>query len=112
MHEYINYLFVENILVTIIVIFVILYIFFNMDIIGSGNYFGGYLSQPIIYTCIIILIGLVIVECDKKDDKVNNNAVVMDTLSEKTGGNEKKYKIVNKDIFISNKDKYMFGLKM
>jgi hypothetical protein len=36
----------------------------------------------------------------------------MDTLSEKTGGNEKKYKIVNKDIFISNKDKYMFGLKM
>ena len=113
MHEYIKYLFVENLIVTIIVIFVVLYIYFNMDIVNSGDYFNGSLSLPITYTCIIVLIGLVMVEyC--KDKMNNNNDVLLDTLNNKNGGNEKKYKIIakDKDIFISSKNKHMFGLNM
>ena len=84
-----------------------------MGVVNSGNYFDGSLSQPITYTCIIVLIGLVMAEYGK--DKMNNknNDVLLDTLTNKNGGNEKKYKIVpNKDIFISSKNKHMFGINM
>ena len=94
--EYIKYLFAENLLVTIIVIFIILYIYFNMNMINDGNYLGGLLSKPIVYTCIIILIGLLLLEFNNKcgnnkDNNVDNKAEY-----------EKTYKIVkNKDIFIN-----------
>ena len=105
--EYIKYFFAENLLVSIIVIFIILYIYFNMDIIYDGNYLGGLLSKPIVYTCIIILIGLLLLEFNNKcgnnllNDKYNKVEY------------EKTYKIVkNKDIFITADNKHNFGLNM
>ena len=103
--EYIKYFFAENLLVTIIVIFIILYIYFNIDMIGSGDYLSGMLSKPIVYTCIIILIGLLFLEFNNNCG--NNN------MSNDNRENNKNYKIVkNKDIFISNNNKHMFGLNM
>ena len=103
--EYIKYFFAENLLVTIIVIFIILYIYFNIDMIGSGDYLSGMLSKPIVYTCIIILIGLLLLEFNNNCG--NNN------MSNDNRENNKNYKIVkNKDIFISNNNKHMFGLNM
>jgi hypothetical protein len=107
MHEYIKYLFVENLLVTVVVIFVILYIYFNMDLIRSGDYLNGYLSRPITYTCVVVLVGLLLAEYCKSctDDK-----------SSKTDGYVKTYKVVNQEpdneIFISSRNKHMFGLNM
>ena len=107
-----KYLFAENFLVTIIVIFVILYIYLNTNIIYSGEYFSGQLSKPITYTCIIVLIGILLLEFMNygKDIPINNKENIITNV----GGQEKTYKIVkkNKDIFISNNNRHMFGINM
>ena len=104
--EYIKYYFAENLLVTVIVIFIILYIYFNTDILSSGDYFGGLLAKPVVYTSIIILVGLLLLEFN---NKCGNN---IDT-SHNNGEYEKTYKIVkSKDIFIPSNNKHMFGLNM
>lgn len=109
--DYLKYLFVENLLVSVIVIFVLLYIYLNMELVYSGDYFGGYVMKPFAYTVIILFIGFLIINVNKKSNVVEGNTLT-DTLSDKVGGNEKKYKIVNKDIFIANNNKHMFGLNM
>jgi hypothetical protein len=81
-----------------------------MDVVNSGNYLDGSLYQPIKYTCIVVLIGLVMVEYCKDFNKEKND-ILLDTLTNKNGGNEKKYKIVsNKDTFILSKNKHKFGI--
>jgi len=66
------------------------------------------LSKPIVYTCIIILIGLLLLEFN---NNCGNN--MSNDNREKIVENSKNYKIVkNKDIFISNNNKHMFGLNM
>ena len=113
--EYINYIFVENLLTSVIIIFVLFYVYSNMDIVSNGDYFNGSITNPIIYTCIVVIIGLILVDyncCNKEIKQTPDNAIVI--LSEKIIGDDKTYKIVKKDknIFIQNNNKHLFGINM
>lgn len=100
--ELINYIFVENLLVSVIIIFVLIYIYTNMDFVNSGDYFNGDVMKPLTYTCIILIIGLVLVEFNSnEDDELSDNIINLPELKKEPS---KKYKIKNDDIFIP-KDK-------
>ena len=101
--ELINYIFVENLLVFVIIIFVLIYIYKNMDFINSGDYFNGDVMIPLKYTCIILIIGFVLVEfnSNEKDNNFSENIINLPELKKEPS---KKYKIKNDDIFIP-KDK-------
>ena len=113
--EYINYIFVENLLTSVIIIFVLFYVYSNMDIVSNGDYFNGSITNPIIYTCIIVIIGLILVDYNGYDKKIKqsfDNEIVI--LSEQNIDDGKTYKIIKKEknIFIQNNNKHLFGLNM
>lgn len=114
--EYINYFFVENLLVSVIVIFVVIYIYLNMDSINSGDYFNGEITKPITYTCIIAIIGLLISEFNNSNNNYNTQTETLLNLPELTREPIRTYKIIDKgdndDIFIKSRNRGNFGVNM
>ena len=135
MFEYIKLAFTEYLIITIIIIYIIIYIYYNWNILKKQNimdiktHLECDYENPIIYTGLIIVIGLILLGDDNKLQNTQENKSIVNEVSKmslklspnigpstniiqspkalKTGG-VNKYKIINKDIFIQHDKKDMF----
>ena len=120
-------LYLENILLVCILLFVIIYIIFNYSNIINGNLNSNYLVKSILFTGILILIIHLFVTWDEE----NNNEIIIEKFKlgdQKQQNGYSKYKIVNnsldnksitnmadklsnQNIFISHKNIGKYGVK-
>lgn len=67
--DYVKMLFVDNLVITILAIFVLVYIYYNWGIVTSDKfYLNGNFSNPVLITAVIILLSLLIIG-DKYEKK-------------------------------------------
>jgi hypothetical protein len=122
-------LYLENILLVCILLFVIIYIIFNYSNIINGNLNSNYLVKSILFTGILILIIHLFITWDEEN---NNDEIIIEKF--KLGDQKQqqngysKYKIVNnsldnksitnmadklsnQNIFISHKNIGKYGVK-
>jgi hypothetical protein len=68
--DYVKILFVDNLLITMLVIFVLVYIYYNFEILNADKcYLNGDFKNPILITAVIALISLLVIG-DKYESKV------------------------------------------
>jgi len=73
--DYVKMLFVDNLLITMLVIFVLVYIYYNFEILNSDNcYLNGDFKNPILITAVITLISLLVIG-DKYESKVGGTDI-------------------------------------
>jgi hypothetical protein len=129
--DYVKIIFVDNLIITVLVIFVIVYIWHNWNVINSNEYYlNGNFSNPILITAIITVLSLLIIG-DKYENVKQpllggidnqplpvevNRPIIPNIPNDVSNVNPKPkvgglptYKIAENDIFIpySKKDMYM-----